>query len=177
MTADSPSLPFCLTWHPSAHQHSGSTWDEDYWLVIADLIVLLSKRDGKRKKKKNGLAEPQQYRNHTGWHSACHPRGSISSKHNVSLLFSIWDAELVISRCAVRLWSAKESEREIEDSQHKFLPAEVLWPQVNRVKLSKLNKSLVRHVTVQCAYWKINLVWLTVITDFLFRKEKISPAL
>lgn len=52
----------------------------------------------------------QQYHNCAGWHPACHLQGSISSKHNVSPLFSISDAELVISRCAGRLWSAKESE-------------------------------------------------------------------
>lgn len=83
----------------------------------------------------------------------------------MSPLFSIWDAELVISRCTVGLWSAKESEAEMEDSQHRFLPAEILWPQVNTAKLSKLKLSLVGHTTVWCAHWKINLAKVPVTTN------------
>lgn len=60
---------------------------------------------------------------------------------------ALWDFEVQKSR-----------ESETEDSQPRFLPAELLWPQVNRAKLSKLKISLVGHTAVWCTYWKINLV-------------------
>lgn len=53
----------------------------------------------------------------------------------------------------MRLWSAKESEREIEDSQSGFHPAEILWPQVNRVNLSKLKRTFFGHAANQHTYW------------------------
>lgn len=140
------------------HQRSVNTGDGDYWLVIADLIVSLSQK-GKKKKKKAAWRKPYRYHNHTGWHPACHLRGSISSKHNVSLLFSIWDAESVISRCAPRTLKCKGvGSRRWKAHSPGFSPlrhSDLKW---TGAKLSKLKISLVGHATVWCTHWKINPV-------------------
>lgn len=67
-----------------------------------------------------------------GFHPACHLWGSISSKHNVSLLFSIWDAELVILRCTRE---THKSQSEIwRTALRRFLPADIFWPKVSKIK-------------------------------------------
>lgn len=107
---------FPLGWHDIHFKHSSDTGDEDYWLIIAHLIVPFSQKAEVEKKKKRNYSKPAwQNRNRIITTLAdiqlAILAGSISSKHNVFPLFCIRDAELVISRCAVRLWSAKESER------------------------------------------------------------------
>lgn len=105
-----------MAWHLKTHQRSVNTGDGDYGAVKSR-----SNGIAFRERIKDLLVEPP--RNHNCLTSIFRDQFLQSV---TCLLFSIWDAELVISRCTVTLWSAKES----EDLQPRFLPAEMLWPQV-----------------------------------------------
>ena len=91
-------FPFCIAWHPKTHQHSVNTGDGDY---------------GGVKSRANGTAFQERIKRPPcgaatkSKPSDIHLQGSISSKRNASLLFSIWDAELVISRCACETLKCK----------------------------------------------------------------------
>lgn len=72
----------------------------------------------------------------------------------------------MISRCAARLWSAKESG--VRDGRF-TARASPRWDSLTSSEQSKLKRSLVGHATAPCTYWKINLVKLPVGIDLQCR--------
>lgn len=137
ITADCLSLLQNMT-----SENSVNTGDEDYWLVQSRSNGLTSFSQ-KGWKGKNTLAGPWKYRD------------CLTSIFGDQFLQSIM--HLFYSPSEMQSWWSQgvQWDFEVQKSRRQrrkmripgFLPAEKLWPQVNRVKL-KLKVSLVGHVTV-----------------------------